>query len=76
MSKAVARLVNTTPAKTKPSDTASAVMGPLRAKSTKAALFDGKDRRGVIHPKKGRLETRDGIGTGGPIFIFFCLATR
>ena len=51
-----ALLVNITPPNTMHSDTARDVIGPLRAKSTKAARLGGKDRRGVMHPKKGRLE--------------------
>eukprot|EP00531_Pseudo-nitzschia_arenysensis_P019971 CAMPEP_0116154974 /NCGR_PEP_ID=MMETSP0329-20121206/22063_1 /TAXON_ID=697910 /ORGANISM="Pseudo-nitzschia arenysensis, Strain B593" /LENGTH=122 /DNA_ID=CAMNT_0003651983 /DNA_START=139 /DNA_END=508 /DNA_ORIENTATION=- len=31
-------------------EAANDAMGPLNAKSTKAARFGGKDRRGVMHP--------------------------
>mmetsp|Transcript_1838 Transcript_1838/g.4289 ORF Transcript_1838/g.4289 Transcript_1838/m.4289 type:complete len:156 (+) Transcript_1838:1205-1672(+) len=51
-----ALLVSATPPKTIHRDTARDAIGPLSAKSTRAARFGGKDRRGVMHPKKGRFE--------------------
>jgi len=53
---AEALLVSATPPRTMHSETARDAIGPLSAKSTRAARFGGKDRSGVMHPKKGRLE--------------------
>ena len=47
---AVALLVSATPPRTMHREAANDAMGPLNAKSTKAARFGGKDRRGVMHP--------------------------
>lgn len=51
-----ALLVSAIPPRTMSSEAAKAAIGPLRAKSTRAARFGGKDRSGVMHPKKGRFE--------------------
>merc|ERR1712194_224445 len=72
-----ALLVSSTPPKTMPSDTASAAIGPLSAKSNRAARLGGKHRMGVMHPKNGKLEKKGvEIGTGNPILIFFRLAIK
>jgi hypothetical protein len=77
MSKADALLVKKMPPNTKPSDNARAESGPLNAKSSKAALLGGNDLSGVMHPKNGKEAIcSEGMGTGGPIFIFLLLATK
>jgi hypothetical protein len=76
-SNADARIVNIIPLITNPSDAAMDVMGPLNEKSNSTDRSFGNDRRGVIQPKKGKVVgCKDGIGTGGPIFSFFRLATK
>ena len=77
ISKADALLVNSAPPNTKPRDTVRAAMGPLNAKSNRAARLGGKDLRGVMHPNKGDIaKCNDGIGTGNPIFMFLRLAIK
>jgi len=77
ISKADALLVKKMPPKTNPRDRARDDIGPLKAKSRLAARFGGNDLRGVMHPKNGKeAMCSEGMGTGGPIFIFLFLATK
>jgi hypothetical protein len=48
--------------------------GPLRAKSRTAALFDGNDFSGVMHPNSP--SCGEGSGVGNPILIPFIFATK
>ena len=51
----------------------TAAIGPLRAKSSRAALLEGKDLSGVMHPKVPTWV--EGSGSGGPILIPRIFAT-
>ena len=56
------------------SDTANALNGPHKEKSSKSDLVLGNDLIGVMHPNIP--SWNEGIGTGNPILICLFLATK
>jgi hypothetical protein len=69
-----ARAVKKIPLTRHAKETTVEANGPLRAKSRSAALFDGNDFSGVMHPNSP--SCGEGSGTGNPILIPFIFATK
>jgi hypothetical protein len=59
-----ARIVWKAPTTMRHIETNSAETGPLKAKSKREVRFGGKDRNGVIHPR--RPSSKEGRGMGRP----------